>query len=222
MTGYWYNIIVLGDSIAYGVWDEEGGWVQRLRKYLDKIMMSHSGLFYLIYNLGISSGTTDQLTRRFESEVHERMIEEADEFIIIFEIGTNDASYVKKHGTFQVDKEKFSENIKWLINKAKKLSRKVVFLSLLPVDEKFTSPLPDTEDLGELFYKNNYIKDYNGTLAKICKTNKVMFIDLFSEFQKHDYKGLLYDGLHPNAKGHKVIYDIIKNYLIKNKVIFNS
>jgi len=26
------NILVFGDSITYGAWDEEGGWVQRLRK----------------------------------------------------------------------------------------------------------------------------------------------------------------------------------------------
>jgi len=31
------NILIFGASITYGVWDlEKGGWVQRLRDYLEK------------------------------------------------------------------------------------------------------------------------------------------------------------------------------------------
>lgn len=29
------KILVFGDSIAYGKWDSDGGWVARLRKYVD-------------------------------------------------------------------------------------------------------------------------------------------------------------------------------------------
>ena len=49
-------ILVFGTSSTYGCWDEEGGWVQRLRKHLDKKQLTDkdSDLYYLVYNLGIS------------------------------------------------------------------------------------------------------------------------------------------------------------------------
>ena len=30
------KILIFGDSICYGKWDKEGGWVTRLRKYIDQ------------------------------------------------------------------------------------------------------------------------------------------------------------------------------------------
>ena len=48
------NILVFGDSIAYGKWDEQGGWVQRLRKYIDKkYNLIDEPKSWLVYNLGI-------------------------------------------------------------------------------------------------------------------------------------------------------------------------
>jgi len=37
-----------------------------------------------------------------------------------------------------------------------------------------------------------------------------------------DYKGLLEDGLHPNSTGHKKIYEIVKGFLVENRIIEKS
>ena len=82
------NILVFGASITWGAWDREGGWVQRLRNFVDEKNISNPDYDRMIYNLGISGDTTENLLSRLENEVKTRLSEE--ETIIIFSIGTND------------------------------------------------------------------------------------------------------------------------------------
>lgn len=70
-----------------------------------------------------------------------------------------------------------------------------------------------------LSYKNNSIKKYNDIVKSICYKQKINFIELFEKFEKLNYKKLLEDGVHPNSKGHKLIFEIVKSYLSKNKII---
>jgi len=70
----------LGDSITFGFYDKEGGWIQRLRKFLDdkllnelegldkKILRKLKNPYFFVYNLGISGNTTENLLERFEFE----------------------------------------------------------------------------------------------------------------------------------------------------------
>jgi hypothetical protein len=50
------KILVFGDSIAYGDYDKEGGWVIRLRKFLDERQLDS----YETYNLGIPIDETTE------------------------------------------------------------------------------------------------------------------------------------------------------------------
>lgn len=79
---------IFGDSITYGSFDVEGGWIQRLRKYFDSKSMD-----FRVYNLGITiNQTTETILNRFEFEMKERTDQE-DKNIIIFAIGINDSYY---------------------------------------------------------------------------------------------------------------------------------
>ncbi|MDD2822618.1 MAG: hypothetical protein PHQ59_00920 [Candidatus Daviesbacteria bacterium] len=57
------NILVFGDSVAYGAWDPKGGWVRRLREVIEEpiyktaIYTKHyklTGDASLVYNLGVT------------------------------------------------------------------------------------------------------------------------------------------------------------------------
>jgi lysophospholipase L1-like esterase len=207
--------LVFGDSIAYGAWDTGGGWVQRLRKNFDSKKMGH-----IVYNLGIPGDDTSMLLRRFESEIKSRIGDEpTQKLLIIFAIGVNDAPYVRKLKNNWTPREKFRENVEALIEKARKFTDKIVFVGLLPVDEKLVVPVPWDTPLGKIDYKNNDLQYYNSVLKVICDTPKVEFIDLFNRFRDLKYQKLLHDGLHPNTKGHKLMYKLITEYLISNKII---
>ncbi|MFQ6056666.1 MAG: SGNH/GDSL hydrolase family protein [Methanosarcinales archaeon] len=68
-------------------------------------------------------------------------------------------------------------------------------------------------------YKNESIQKYNEIIKSVCKENNVYFVEIFDQMMKLSYKKLLEDGLHPNSDGHQKIFEIIKDFLIKNKII---
>lgn len=151
------QILVFGDSIAYGAWDREGGWVARLRKFLDEKKLARSDSYFLIYNLGISEDNTDGVLERFEIETKQRLDEEEDN-IIVFAIGINDSHFVRSQKSFRIKPEKFKNNIQKIIKLSNKYSSRIIFVGLSLVDEAKTSPIPWNADK---FYKNEYIQKYN-------------------------------------------------------------
>ncbi|MFH1832740.1 MAG: GDSL-type esterase/lipase family protein [Candidatus Levyibacteriota bacterium] len=201
------NILVFGDSITYGAWDKEGGWVTRLRRFLqEQSLNTDEEQGRLVYNLGVSGDSTQDLLLRFESEVKTRL-DEGIETIIIFAIGLNDSLFIKTENKHKVSLSKFEENLLKLITLAKKYTSKIVFIRLTSVDEEKTDPIPWDPVKS---YKNEYIQQYNSLLEKICNQEKVDFIKI--EKFSND---LFEDGLHPNSKGHKIIFEAVKNYLLK-------
>lgn len=208
------QILIFGDSIAYGAWDKEGGWAERLRKIIDKKIISSNQKFYCtLYNLSIDGNTSNNLLKRFSVETKNR--QEEKETIFIFAIGGNDAVSINNKNLL-VPRKKFENNIKNLIKFSLKFSLKILFVGLTPVNESKTNPLPWDKTM---FNKNEHLKRYNEIIKSICYENKIDFIELFEHFEKLNYKKLLEDGVHPNSKGHKIIFEIIKKYLEKNKII---
>lgn len=212
------TFVIFGASTTYGAWDYEGGWVQRLRKSLDKETIKERG-DYLVYNCGISGNTTEDLLKRFDIECKARtkeMIEYKGENIIMISIGGNDSVFLKSKNDFWVAPEKFKGNVKKLIKLAEKYSNKIIFVGCVPIDDSKTNPVPWNPNI---IYKQENIKKYNDMVKEICKEANLMFIDVFNEWLRLDYKKWLYDGLHPNSRGHEKIFEIVKGFLIKNKII---
>jgi len=209
------RILVFGDSIAYGNEDKKGGWVERLKIFFIEKSFSDSNFYYSVYNLGISGDTTKELLERFEFETKQRLWEN-DEIIIIFDIGINDSQFINKEKRLKVSPQKFEENLQELIVIARKFSSKIIFVGLAPVDDLKVDPLPW---FPEVSYKNEYVKNFNKIIKLVCDKNNVYFIDILKDFLDIDYKRLLEDGAHPNSEGHKKIFETVKDFLIKNKIV---
>jgi lysophospholipase L1-like esterase len=203
-------LCVFGDSVAYGAWDfEKGGWVNRLRGFLEQRMLKNQKEYYIIYNCSIFGDTSEDLLKRFEFELKQR-IKENEETIIIFAIGINDSQFLHMESKLRITAEEFEQNIQKLIELAKKFTQKIIFVGLIPVDESKVSPLPWNPNKS---YRNGYIEEYNEIIREICKENQVEFIEIFEEWIKIDYKSLLEDGLHPNTIGHQKIFESVKSCL---------
>lgn len=209
------QILIFGASTTYGAWDREGGWASRLRKFIDEKNLSNPDFECLVYNLGISGDTTEDLLERFEFETEQR-IDDDYETIFIFAIGISDSQFVHGKNNLRTSQQKFRENIKKLISLAKKYSSKIIFVGPSPADEAKTTPVSWNKDVS---YKNEYIKEYGEIIKSVCAGNKIDFIEIFDEWMKMDYKKLLEDGLHPNSEGHKIMFETIRDYLTKNKII---
>lgn len=200
------NILIFGDSITYGCWDEEGGWAFRLKHAIEnKVIASNFQIDHFVYPLGIPGDTTHTLLQRFKPETEARVVPQ-EETIFIFAIGINDSIYNTKTHNHTIPLWKSKNNLQLLIQSAKKYTNKILFVGLTPVDETNATLL---SWFPECSYTNKYIQQYDKALQEICSEDKIQFIDISSEWMKMDYTKLLIDGLHPNTEGHKLLFDQI-------------
>lgn len=208
-------ILIFGTSITYGMWDEEGGWAERIKRLADqKTIASNFENEVLVYPLGISGNNTDRLSKRFEIEVEARKSEEADLQIII-DIGINDSYYFNAENKNCVPLKNYEENLLKIIDKSKRYSADLIFVGLTPVDER-VNPVPWEK---EISFRIETVKKYDEALKNLCKENNIPFIDILSKFMETDCKNLLADGLHPNTKGHEFIYNEVKTFLKEKSYI---
>lgn len=206
-----FGILVCGDSISFGRGESPNiGWAGRLKKDFGP-----KGFHNCLFDLGIPGDTSTTLLKRFENEVRSRIkyIYPGDKYIIIIAIGINDSRAIGNPNRLETKPEQFKKNILKLISIAKRYTKHILFIGLTPVNEDITNPFEDT------YFINSRIKEYNGIIKDCSQKEKVKFLEVFSKLIKKDYKKMLVDGVHPNKKGYVEIHKIIKNFLIKNKMI---
>ena len=103
-----------------------------------------------------------------------------------------------------------------ILKKAKNYSKHLIFVGEMPVDEDKVDPIPWDKDFS---YKNEFVKEYSKITKKLCEKYGVYYTDIYNRFIDKDYKALLQDGCHPNTKGHEIIFEIVKDFLIAKKII---
>ena len=211
------KILVFGDSIAYGAWDVDGGWVSRLRKFYDKRGFKDENYFMLFYQLGIDSQTTADLLERFDAESKPRVDENRKENVIIFEVGKNDSLFKESIGRRRVEPSEFERNLRELSGKASKVSETIIFLGMArTADDTNLAYKAWTPDIT---YSNEAILEYDSIIKRICKETGAGYIDLDKAISKRISSGIFdNDGIHLNAKGHRLVFNAVKRYLIKNGI----
>lgn len=205
------KILCFGDSITFGLGEKPCfGWAGRLKNYIE----SKKG-YNLVYNLGISGEFASDINKRLEIEYSKRISTKARGNFLIIAIGINDTRWIglPTENLPQTKLTDFDKEIKLLINKVKRLKIPCVFIGLTPVDESKTFPFIKTT------FQNNRIKEFDECIKTNCLKNNIPFLDIFQKFSKLEYKRLLDDGLHPNSKGYEKMYELIKEFLIKQKLI---
>ena len=196
-------VLVFGDSIVWGAWDSNGGWVTRLKKYTDNQAIDNQMENYdTIYPLGISGNNSNDLLKRFENELNNRLDEDSD-VVVMIAIGINDSQFDISNNENGVPIATFKTNLYKIVETASKAAKHTVLVGLTPVDDTLLHPMPWKPTHG---YSNAHVKKYDDVIRVLAKEKNISFIDLYENFSKGDYKKLLSDGLHPNTKGHETIY----------------
>lgn len=199
------KICVFGASSTWGAWDKEkGGWVNRLRLFIES-----NGYDYSLYNLGISGDTTEDVLQRFDAEAKAR-----DAKIIIFSLGDNDSVFDNELGTNWTSLEQYKNNLQALVDKASKFTDKIVFCGPKKIDESKTTPVPWRTSL---HYREKDILEYGRVLESVAKENDVPYLQLYDTLRFDD----LADGIHPNESGHQKIFEKVRDFLLSNKFITN-
>ncbi len=213
------RIIVFGDSVSWGSDDKEGGgWVDRLKIFILQFLSTKTGRFEEVFNFGNPGILVPDVLDYLES-CCENWLGTAPKYKkvngIIIAIGTNDCVTWKNKKT-RTSPELFKSTMHKIIKLSKKYVNKIAVVGLTPVNELITTPVPWNR---EYCYKNSNIEKYDQIIKSVCEEENVYFVDVRSEWVKTDYKNLLSDGLHPNTEGHKKIFEQVRDFLVKNKLI---
>ncbi len=194
------TICIFGASTTWGAWDKEkGGWVNRLRLFLEQ---NDDTVF--VYNLGILGDTSKGLLKRIKIESEAR-----NPTLIIISIGENDSA---KNSYVYVPIKEFKNNILETIKIAKTFTDKILLLGTKNVDESKTCPVPWDKTIS---YTNKDFEEYDKAIKKIAEKESVNYLKMSDLLDIDD----LEDGIHPNLNGHQKIFLRVKEFIIKNRLV---
>ncbi len=193
------RIAVFGASTCEGKVDPQGGG------FVGKLKSWHEGTSEQnhVYNLGISGDTTEGILTRLISEAKPRNPD-----LIIIHPGANDVVREgSKDGDILTNSEDFQNNIRRIIIRSQSFGD-TIFVSPHPIDETRTSPV----SWKNVYYLMSDIKAYTDLVRMVCEEMQIEYIDVFSEWMALErYTDYLFlDGLHPNSKGHQLIFEKLK------------
>ena len=199
------NYIIIGDSITYGIGDfETGGYASMFKKYIvekdDSLVCSN-----FVHIAGFPGATSRDILSRIDS-ILDGLKDEMFDNVVILSIGVNDVTYFD--GDFKKSKEIYRNNMTNIIRKITDRGYELILLGLTRIE---------LDDSG--YYNNSNIEDYetdlkiildnDDVLKELSKDNGIKYIEMKDILSKDDY----IDGLHPNTKGHRKMFERIKDSL---------
>lgn len=163
-------------------------------------------LFYgeekVVYNRGISGDTSDRMLER----LYKNALNISPDTVLIL-IGTNDIARGISHETIV-------NNISKSIDKCKESGvRNIIISSLFPVNKSIDPKMVGART-------NKEILELNGKIKSLTQQKGVMYSDMttaLSDDAGNFNKEYTYDGLHPNAKGYKVIKEAQYPLIFNNR-----
>lgn len=200
------QILCFGDSITWGAYDKDGGWTERLKRSAFEEMESHPNKWIQVYNLGISGDGIDGLIQRFSNETRPRVTEGVKP-TFLFSCGANDATFLVNKNAFRSSLDEFEKKYRKIIAEAKQWSDAIFLLTITPVDE-------EKLESGDKVRKNEFVTRYNEVIKRLAADEHLGLIDVSKAYSLNEYRNLLGDdGLHPNTRGHEVIFSLVKDQI---------
>lgn len=199
------RILIFGDSITYGAWDTEGGWVERLKRDLHTQVVQSNGIVKRqIFNLGIGGDTSTKILRRMPAEIEARRSAKWP-LLLVFTFGANDERFL--NGEPEISIEEFTKNTEQIIAIAKHYTDTILFIGSAPLGEQRI-------DFGGYEYSDERIKEYEQIMRDIVAHADIPFVPIRPIFETARPDTLFsHDGLHPNDKGHRLIAETMQSAL---------
>ncbi len=197
-------MVILGDSIAYGLDDPRGGWVTHWLENRAESLSQGA-----IVNLSRPGATSKQCLTKMRTFIRKNTPLPTAIWLILA-CGINDSAVLLKNGQENVSIAAYQTNIRTIFTKARSHRFSLGVVGLTAVDETKTLNYCDAYR-----YTNRRIEQYHAALQDICTEFRIPFVDLYS-MCRTDFAWVtekLSDGLHPNASGHQWIAERIHEAL---------
>lgn len=158
-----------------------------------------------MYPLSVPGDTSVDLLKRIEFEIASRHSDSAS-MVIVIAIGINDSQFSRADKENKVPLPMFRTNLQKIISLARKQTSQIVVMGLTPVNDLLVNPIPWSPMFA---YSTENVQKYNRALRKVAEEEQVLFLDIDESLSSYQYEEILYDGVHPNTKGHQVLFETL-------------
>lgn len=194
---------MFGASTVQGFWDSQGGWADRLKRYYDDIQLRDlSKDIPHVMNLGVSGDGSAELLKRIELETQARQNEKG--IAVIISIGTNSSAIL--NGRPLSTKERFANELRQIVQAAKKYTDKIMVVGLPAVEEVKTTPIA----WADMHFTNDRIIGYENQAKSAAEQEDVRFVGIHAAMSESNAVLQSHDGLHPNDAGHQLIFELVR------------
>lgn len=201
------RIVALGDSITNGAGLAGVGESATFREIVRRELTQRLGRPVEVVNAGVNGDIATLALGRLKTDVLDRKPD-----VVTLMFGGNEAGFYRPEtGGFaetpRVDREEFKAALGTIVDRLRAAGIPVVLMTCPPMTERYWGMKLEAYRKHGI---NFLVKDYAQTMRDVAAEKKVELVDVYAAFQQ-DRGRLEYfpDGLHPDARGHRVIADLL-------------
>jgi lysophospholipase L1-like esterase len=201
------QIFLFGASSVYGIGGEDGGWGDLTKRALHAQMFGDGGAgeSHELYNFGKPGATTEFVLNNFEAQLQQYA--RTKNLIAVVSVGTNNARAQDSPNNYVSTLADYETAMRKLLVALTSKIPHVICVGYRPVDESKTTPKSDPITGGTAYFMNNRIQEFNKSFSAISKETGATFIGLDVPPETWIAEYVYKDGLHPNKRGHQLIFE---------------
>jgi len=207
------RIVAFGDSITNGVGPAGMKETDTFRDIARRELTEKTGAKVEVVNAGVNGDIVTLAIERLKRDVLDRKPD-----IVTIMFGGNEAGFYRPEtngfaDTPRVSREDFKATLNKIVDRIQAAEITVVLMTCPPMTERYWGMKLEPYQKHGI---NFLVKDYAQAMRDVADEKGVELIDVYRAFQKKP-KRLDYfpDGLHPDARGHRVIADLLVRRLAR-------
>jgi lysophospholipase L1-like esterase len=201
------RIVAFGDSITNGVGLAEVSEADTFRDIVRRELNERLGSTVEVLNAGVNGDVVTLAIGRLERDVLDRVPD-----IVTVMFGGNEAGFYRPETdgfaeTPRVAREAFAATVAEIVDRTRKAGVTVVLMTCPPMTDRYWGVHLDAYQQHGI---NFLVKRYAQAMRDVAAEMNAELIDVYHAFEENpatlDY---FPDGLHPDARGHRVIADLL-------------
>jgi lysophospholipase L1-like esterase len=201
------RIVAFGDSITNGVGPAGMTEADTFRDIVRRELTERLGSNVEVINAGVNGDIVPLAIGRLERDVLDRKPD-----IVTIMFGGNEAGFYRPEtngfaDTPRVSRDEFRATLVKMVDRIRRSGITVVLMTCPPMTERYWGKhLEPYQKYGINFL----VKEYAQAMRDVAREKRVELIDVYRAFEREPKRLEFFpDGLHPDARGHRVIADLL-------------
>ncbi len=201
------HIVAFGDSITNGVGLAGVGEEDTFRAIVERELAEKIETPVEVVNAGVNGDIVTLAIGRLKHDVLDR---KPDMVTIMF--GGNEAGFYRPETqgfaeTPRVSREQFAGTLGKIVDRIRSAGIEVVLMTCPPMTERYWGMHLEAYQKHGI---NFLVKEYAQAMREVAAEKRVPLVDVYRAFENNPAAlGYFPDGLHPDARGHRVIADLL-------------